>query len=101
MTTHQPGIHAIFQTPSLSLAAALLLGATLLPTSAIAARNVSDNTTFHPCMALMQPTLRKEQKKAAQIRVKDLDARMLAFTNQLGRNPRMQATLECLMRQDD
>ena len=101
MKSHQPGKKAMSWNRSVCAVIALLAGAAFVPSSAFAAKDVAEEAAFHPCMALMEPTLRMERKKAARIRIKDFDARILAFTNQLGRNPKMQATLECLMRQSD
>jgi hypothetical protein len=79
----------------------VLLVATGVPRGASATERISVKEADHPCMALMQPTLKKERKKAHRIRAKDIESQILAFTNDLGRNPRMQETLECLMRQSD
>ena len=93
---------AMLRRASLYAVAAVILGSAFAPSHGLAAKHytLKPGNQAHPCFALVRPVMKRERHKARRIPARDIEKRILAITEDLGRNPRMHEALECLMRQD-
>jgi hypothetical protein len=55
-------------------------------------------TEDHACSSLMRPTLEAARRDTQQIAADKIRSQIADLANKLGRDPYVQATLECLMR---
>lgn len=86
--------------PLAYFAPALILGWVFLQTNSAAAQSLSFKTKSQPhvCAGLIEPTLNRARRTTRKMAARNIQSQMIDITKILGREPKLQEALECLMR---